>query len=241
MRLHPRHGTGSRGFELNRCCWSLAPLPLQIYVIFRLQSYFQNYRRYVRSLDSQSQHSGSNTTSPSSACQPFSYVGPGDNPGPNSSLYANGAINPCGQIAHSNFNDTYELVVGGGAGGGLALSIDQSNIAWSQDYKLYGDFIPFNYNRDPDTRGGATVDKALNTDQHWMVRWGGLGERLVGRGCDGGGGWHCGCQRAGSRGGDGCCPLAPARARRCGCARGPRARWRSYTAPSTPPSPRGPT
>ena len=52
--------------------------------------------RYVRSVDSK-QLGGKNSTT--SACQPFSNINvPGS--------LDNGIINPCGLIAHSNFNDT---------------------------------------------------------------------------------------------------------------------------------------
>lgn len=56
------------------------------------------------------------------------------------SLYANGAINPCGQIAQSFFNDTYEISASTpGAGAPEVLQLDDSSIAWSNDYKLYGE------------------------------------------------------------------------------------------------------
>jgi hypothetical protein len=56
--------------------------------------------RYVRSVDSK-QLGGRNSTT--SACQPFSNIGVAGSPD-------NGIINPCGLIAHSNFNDTITVL-----------------------------------------------------------------------------------------------------------------------------------
>ena len=56
--------------------------------------------RYVRSVDSK-QLGGKNSTT--SACQPYSNIGIAGSPN-------NGIINPCGLIAHSNFNDTITVL-----------------------------------------------------------------------------------------------------------------------------------
>jgi len=57
-------------------------------------------RRYVRSLDSK-QLGGENSTT--GACDPFSHVSVAGAPN-------NGIIDPCGLIAHSNFNDSIAVL-----------------------------------------------------------------------------------------------------------------------------------
>ncbi|PSC75562.1 ALA-interacting subunit 3 [Micractinium conductrix] len=126
-----------------------------IWVAYELGTYFQNFRRYVRSYDPARMHDGNGTT-PISACAPFQYLG-GD---------ASLPINPCGQIAQSLFNDTFTF----GLVGGAALAVDSSSIAWPSDGEdLYGAVPAENFNSDPALRGGATTTQLLNEDQRWMV------------------------------------------------------------------------
>ncbi|KAL4549248.1 hypothetical protein Ndes2526B_g04279 [Nannochloris sp. 'desiccata'] len=133
-----------------------------IYVVFELGDFHQNYRRYVRSYDGQQMHDGSPMPG-MSACAPFRYQGATDDA--NDSLPENGAILPCGQIAHSFFNDSYALALNG-----QGLAIDDTNIAWSGDKDhLYGDVLPINYNIEPAYRGGNTSTVPLNQNEHWMV------------------------------------------------------------------------
>ena len=94
---------------------------LQIYVFYRLGSFFQNYRRYVRSIDSNAMHDGSSGAG-SSACDPFRYVGDEANP----ALPNNGAIFPCGQIANSNFNDSFTMTLTPEGGSEVPLEMDVS-------------------------------------------------------------------------------------------------------------------
>ncbi|EFN56748.1 hypothetical protein CHLNCDRAFT_17454, partial [Chlorella variabilis] len=129
-----------------------------IYVAFELGSFFQNFRRYVRSYDPTRMHDAPPTASPISACQPFSYLDG------NESL----PISPCGQIAANFFNDTFRLLAPGGA----ELDLDDSAIAWPSDADhLYGPVAAENYNpaSSPALRGGNTSDLVLNANQHWMV------------------------------------------------------------------------
>lgn len=73
--------------------------------------------RYVRSLDSK-QLGGDNSSS--SACSPQQYLG---HDGEQPDLPNNGKINPCGLIAHSNFNDSFTATANG-----IPLEIDVSTI-----------------------------------------------------------------------------------------------------------------
>ena len=160
----------------------------QIYVAFELGSFFQNFRRYVRSYDPTRMHDAPPTASPISACQPFSYLDG------NESL----PISPCGQIAANFFNDTFRLLAPGGA----ELDLDDSAIAWPSDADhLYGPVAAENYNpaSSPALRGGNTSDLVLNANQHWMVRaWRG-GGRAGGRCVGGASGRAAGWQQEGSR------------------------------------------
>lgn len=131
-----------------------------IYVAYELGTYFQNFRRYVRSYDPTRMHDGSSSGSPVSACNPFSYLDD-NNTQP---------INPCGQIAHSFFNDTFSFAV---AGSSEPLQVDDSSIAWSSDAdNLYGAVPAENYNpggASTPLRGGNTSEAVLNANQNWMV------------------------------------------------------------------------
>lgn len=133
-----------------------------IYVVFELGTYFQNFRRYVRSYDPVQMHDGGN--SPLAACAPFQYLTNPDGSNDNSA-----AITPCGQIAHSFFNDSYSLAIRGGA----PLAVDDSSIAWPSDRdNLYGPVTAKNYNPGgafESQRGGNTSELLLNQNEHWMV------------------------------------------------------------------------
>lgn len=102
---------------------TLAPA-LQIYLFYRLGSFFQNYRRYVRSFDSTAMHDGSSGAG-AAACEPFRYQTADDSPDPSQPY--DGRVLPCGQIAYSNFNDSFSLAVSApGAAPDAAFGIDVS-------------------------------------------------------------------------------------------------------------------
>lgn len=170
---------------------------MQIYFIYELNDFYQNYRRYVRSYDANQMHNGGNLPG-GSACDPYIYQGFSVN----DSLPENGAILPCGQISHSNFNDSFLISMDS-----TPLDIDvcaclsdvtgmkrivlfmasniiicvftkirvyhnmqSSNIAWKSDAEhLYGNVTSINYNTNPIYRGGNTSTLPLNENQQWMV------------------------------------------------------------------------
>ena len=76
----------------------------QIFVYYELHKFYQNYKRYVRSRDDKQMGGGKGT--PSTACQPEQYIGGAPNP----ALPNQGAINPCGLVAWSFFNDSFSLL-----------------------------------------------------------------------------------------------------------------------------------
>lgn len=136
-----------------------------IYLFYRMADFYQNYRRYVRSYDATSMHNNGSGVG-AAACEPFRF----QNFEQNQSLPDDGAITPCGQIAHSNFNDTYQISITPEGGSETPLDLDDSNIAWASDRNhLYGPVTPINYNVDPDFRGGNTTNNLLDESEHWMV------------------------------------------------------------------------
>lgn len=114
-----------------------------VYFYYRLTNFYQNHRRYVSSVD-QNQLQGkfvTNTTlnDKNSDCQP---------------LATNGthAYYPCGLIANSLFNDSFQspvLVSGSGDQSNVTYLMSNDSIAWPSDKDLYqptvynyGDVIP---------------------------------------------------------------------------------------------------
>lgn len=94
-----------------RCTFNVTitkPMPHPIFIYYELDGVYQNHRRYVKSR-SDVQLAGKNASSTDLAsCQPQLYYQD------NQSLL----INPCGLVAWSNFNDTYQLTRTSTAGGG---------------------------------------------------------------------------------------------------------------------------
>jgi hypothetical protein len=100
-----------------------------VYLYYVLTNFYQNHRRYVRSLDT-SQLKGDaldNSTIDGSACDPLR-------------LREGKAIYPCGLIANSIFNDTINSPVFTSESGGADPSVyrmTNKSIAWSSDSELY--------------------------------------------------------------------------------------------------------
>ncbi|KAG9511228.1 Cell cycle control protein 50A, partial [Fragariocoptes setiger] len=91
-----------------------------VYVYYGLTNFYQNHRRYVKSRDD-NQLLG-NPLSVSSECYPFDFdTDPGDG--------KRKPVAPCGAIANSIFNDTFELKFDGNQ----PVTISKYGIAWSSD------------------------------------------------------------------------------------------------------------
>ena len=101
-----------------------------VYLYYRLTNFYQNHRRYVKSLDL-SQLKGqavSASTIGSSACNPLK-------------LIDGKPIYPCGLIANSIFNDTIPsptLVSSSGGQDAQNYTMSTTGIAWASDLELYG-------------------------------------------------------------------------------------------------------
>lgn len=102
-----------------------------VYLYYRLTNFYQNHRRYVKSLelDQLKGHFVSNGTISSSACNPLR-LGAGGK-----------AYYPCGLIANSIFNDTIlspTIVSSSGGQSTENYSMTTNGIAWASDLQLYG-------------------------------------------------------------------------------------------------------
>lgn len=98
-----------------------------VYLYYRLTSFYQNHRRYVKSLDTDQLKGNfvSNGTIGGSACNPLKLA-------PNGKAYY-----PCGLIANSLFNDTIKSPTSVGGQSSQTYTMTNKSIAWSSDAKLY--------------------------------------------------------------------------------------------------------
>eukprot|EP00250_Pteridium_aquilinum_P000817 c10986_g2_i1 orf=124-1176(+) len=133
-----------------------------IYVYYELDKYHQNHRRYVRSRSDAQTLKGDAATD-TKDCKPQ------QNLGNNSSL----PITPCGLIAWSLFNDTYNFTINSGK----QLIVNKTGIAWKSDreYKFGANVKPKNFpnniNRSDVLIGGKALiqSKSLDEDEDLMV------------------------------------------------------------------------
>jgi len=100
---------------------------------YRLTDFYQNHRRYVKSLDTDQLkgHAKSNSSIDGGTCDPLELD------------HATGkAYYPCGLIANSVFNDTFFspvlLNVPGSSASNSTYPMTNKGIAWGSDKKLYG-------------------------------------------------------------------------------------------------------
>ena len=121
----------------------LAP-PVLFY--YRLTNFYQNHRRYVKSLDTD-QLAGTATTQ--SSCDPLRNATDGR------------PYYPCGLIANSQFNDTFVSPVGLNIVNEQDLyvyNMTSTGIAWDSDKKLY--------------KKTAYKPNQIAVPRNWYVRWG---------------------------------------------------------------------
>jgi LEM3 (ligand-effect modulator 3) family / CDC50 family len=101
-----------------------------VYLYYRLTNFYQNHRRYVKSLDTDQLkgNAKSNHTIDGSSCNPLKLA-------PNGKAYY-----PCGLIANSIFNDTIFSPVAvntPGSGQPVPFVMTNRSIAWGSDAQLY--------------------------------------------------------------------------------------------------------
>ena len=107
-------------------------LKAPVFFYYRLTDFFQNHRRYVKSLDT-NQLAGtavSASTINGGSCDPLRLA-------PNGKPYY-----PCGLIANSVFNDTYSQPLGlsatNASSSNFTYPMTTQGVAWSSDANLYG-------------------------------------------------------------------------------------------------------
>ncbi|KAG1447059.1 hypothetical protein G6F46_011632 [Rhizopus delemar] len=106
-------------------------IPMQlkapIYLYYRLSNFYQNHRKYVKSLNYNQLHGDAISEGEAiSSCSPMAVS-------PDGKIYY-----PCGLIANSMFNDTFHVSYVGTPGGTTNLSsvtFDETGIAWPTDKK----------------------------------------------------------------------------------------------------------
>eukprot|EP00210_Caulerpa_lentillifera_P007272 g6954.t3 len=161
-----------------------------VYVYYELKDFYQNHKRYVRSVEFEQIGKGNISASDLSVCKPYRLI-PGNGSTDESTtecvlisitehfMYVLiGVINPCGLLAHSYFNDTFKLQSSWTSDvADLGLKMKETGIAteWDRKY-LYGDHEAKNFNEDVNTRGGGQIEGPLNEDEHFMV-WMKVGSR----------------------------------------------------------------
>ncbi|CAG0899791.1 unnamed protein product [Cyprideis torosa] len=101
-----------------------------VYVYYGLTRFYQNHRRYVRSVDSY-QLLGQNLKNPTSDCSPFAKL-----KGTTENKTIETPIAPCGAIANSLFNDTFSFTwTDQTATRTASVLIEKKGIAWASDLK----------------------------------------------------------------------------------------------------------
>lgn len=125
-----------------------------VFVFYELGDFFQNHKRYVRSLSSQ-QLGGESAGNPTE-CEP------------KKDIQVDGEdklIVPCGLIASSFFNDSFSITMKE-----QPLTINDKGISWDWDREyLYGDEQPENFNENGTNRLGGTFSGPINQNERFMV------------------------------------------------------------------------
>lgn len=125
-----------------------------IYVYYQLDNFYQNHRRYVKSRSDQQLLHGLKYNDTSS-CKPEQL---------NNGL----PIVPCGLIAWSLFNDTFNFVRRS-----EEMKINRKNIAWKsdRDHKFGKEVYPFNFQNGTLIGGGKLDPRIPLSDQEDLIVW----------------------------------------------------------------------
>ncbi|KAG6620217.1 ALA-interacting subunit 3 [Carya illinoinensis] len=125
-----------------------------IYVYYQLDNFYQNHRRYVKSR-SDAQLKSNSSAGDVSSCKPEDM--------------ANGQpIVPCGLIAWSLFNDTYNF-----SRNNQGLTVNKKGISWKSDRenKFGKDVYPTNFQKGT-LQGGAILNSSIPlSEQEDLIVW----------------------------------------------------------------------
>ncbi|BDA41295.1 ALA-interacting subunit 1 [Coccomyxa sp. Obi] len=127
-----------------------------VFLYYELDNFYQNHRRYVNSRsDAQLRGASVSSASLHKSCDPQATL--------NGSAAA--IIEPCGLVAWSYFNDTFQVSLNGSA-----LVVDDAHIAWRTDVdKRFTSTPATNFNTVPELRGGGTISGPIKGDEHFIV------------------------------------------------------------------------
>ncbi|KAJ3682015.1 hypothetical protein LUZ60_014588 [Juncus effusus] len=126
-----------------------------IHVYYELDEFYQNHRRYVKSRNDKQLLNPKFEKDTQKLCGPEDY-------------FAGKPIVPCGLIAWSLFNDTYQFSVGN-----RAIEVNKKNIAWASDksHKFGKDVYPKNFQKGP-LVGGASLNESIPlSEQEALIVW----------------------------------------------------------------------
>ena len=142
------------------CVLTLTPrrtLKAPVYVYYEMTDVLQNHRRFVKSR-SDDQLAGRQHGDFATACEPKAYV-------VNDTDGTKRAVNPCGLMAWSTFNDTYAFEVDG-----VNVPVNATGLAWRSDVReKFADYEPANVNDDAATRGGRAIGPSVSRDERFIV------------------------------------------------------------------------
>ncbi|CAN6243234.1 unnamed protein product [Urochloa humidicola] len=125
-----------------------------IFVYYQLDNFYQNHRRYVKSRNDAQLRDRSKATETSN-CDPESTID-------------GKPIVPCGLIAWSLFNDTYNLIRNN-----EPLTVDKKDISWKSDreHKFGSDVFPSNFQKGP-LQGGKILNSTIPlSQQEDLIVW----------------------------------------------------------------------
>ncbi|KAJ4977351.1 hypothetical protein NE237_002457 [Protea cynaroides] len=125
-----------------------------IYVYYQLDKFYQNHRRYVKSRND-AQLKSNDSWDDTSGCDP--------------EATANGSpIVPCGLIAWSLFNDTYDFSVNN-----KQLNVNTHGISWKsdRDHKFGSDVFPKNFQKGTLIGGGSLDANKSLSEQENLIVW----------------------------------------------------------------------
>lgn len=139
-------------------CTQILKVPKQmkhpIYIYYQLDNFYQNHRRYVKSRsDQQLMKAGS--ANDTDTCKPEATTG-------------GLPIVPCGLIAWSLFNDTYNF-----SRGDTSLPVNKKDISWKSDreHKFGSHVYPKNFQKGT-LIGGASLNESIPlSEQEDLIVW----------------------------------------------------------------------
>jgi len=142
-----------------------------VHVYYRLDSYYQNHKRYVRSRQYKQLHGLEAASAALSVCNPQLHVRAAlVTPAEATLVTGDGTISPCGLAAWSFFNDTFSDFAVTSAGAVEPLFVNSSQLVWASDRDtLFGNYEPHNLNTIERFRGGGALKSNVSSDEHFMA------------------------------------------------------------------------